>query len=191
MREIIAGVDEVGRGSLVGPVYAAAVILNKEINRKILKDSKKLNKIQRQSLAKYIKKNSIWALGSASVEEIEKINILNASLLSMKRAIKKLKLKPRKVLIDGNKPPDLKNYVIKTIVKGDEKIPEISAASIIAKVERDKLMKKMSFSFKKYGWDNNAGYGTKDHIKAIKKFGVTRFHRKTFRPIHKILSLKK
>ena len=109
----------------------------------------------------------------------------------MKRAIKKLKLKPKKVLIDGNKPPDLKNYVIKTIVKGDEKIPEISAASIIAKVERDKLMKKMSFSFKKYGWDSNAGYGTKDHIKAIKKFGVTRFHRKTFQPIHKILSLKK
>ena len=107
-----------------------------------------------------------------------------------KRAIKKLKFKPRKVLIDGNKQPDLKNYVIKTIVKGDEKIPEISAASIIAKVERDKLMKKMSFSFKKYGWDNNAGYGTKDHIKAIKKFGVTRFHRKTFQPIHKILSLK-
>ena len=162
MREITAGVDEVGRGSLVGPVYAAAVILNKEINRKILKDSKKLNKIQRETLAKYIKKNSVWALGSASIKEIEKINILNASLLSMKRAIKKLKFKPRKVLIDGNKPPDLENYVIKTIVKGDEKIPEISAASIIAKVERDKLMKKMSFSFKKYGWDNNAGYGTKD-----------------------------
>ena len=155
MKKIIAGVDEVGRGSLVGPVYAAAVILNKEINRKILKDSKKLNKIQRETLAKYIKKNSVWALGSASIKEIEKINILNASLLSMKRAIKKLKLKPRNVLIDGNKPPDLKNYVIKTIVKGDEKIPEISAASIIAKVERDKLMKKMSFSFKKYGWDNN------------------------------------
>ena len=191
MKKIIAGVDEVGRGSLVGAVYAAAVILNKEINRKILKDSKKLNKIQRETLAKYIKKNSVWALGSASIKEIEKINILNASLLSMKRAIMKLKFKPRKVLIDGNKPPDLKNYVIKTIVKGDEKIPEISAASIIAKVERDKLMRKMSFSFKKYGWDNNAGYGTKDHIKAIKKFGVTRFHRKTFRPIHKILSLKK
>ena len=101
MKKIIAGVDEVGRGSLVGPVYAAAVILNKEINRKILKDSKKLNKIQRETLAKYIKKNSVWALGSASIKEIEKINILNASLLSMKRAIKKLKFKPRKVLIDG------------------------------------------------------------------------------------------
>ena len=191
MKKIVAGVDEVGRGSLIGPVYAAAVILNKKINKKIIKDSKKLTKIQRQNLAKYIKKNSIWALGYASVKEIEKINILNASMLSMRRAIKKLKLKPEKVLVDGNKSPDLKNYIIKTVIKGDEKIPEISAASIIAKVERDKLMKKMSFSFKEYGWDNNAGYGTKDHIQAIKKFGVTRFHRKTFQPIHKILSLKK
>ena len=191
MKKIVAGVDEVGRGSLIGPVYAAAVILNKKINKKIIKDSKKLTKIQRQNLAKYIKKNSIWALGSASVKEIENLNILNASLLSMRRAIKKLKLKPEKVLVDGNKSPDLKNYIIKTVIKGDEKIPEISAASIIAKVERDRLMKKMSFSFEKYGWDSNAGYGTKNHIKAIKKFGITQFHRKTFQPIHKILSLKK
>jgi len=191
MKKIVAGVDEVGRGSLIGPVYAAAVILNKKINKRIIKDSKKLTKIQRQNLAKYIKKNSIWALGSASVKEIENLNILNASLLSMRRAIKKLKLKPEKVLVDGNKSPDLKNYIIKTVIKGDEKIPEISAASIIAKVERDRLMKKMSFSFEKYGWDSNAGYGTKNHIKAIKKFGITQFHRKTFQPIHKILSLKK
>ena len=191
MKKIVAGVDEVGRGSLIGPVYAAAVILNKKIDKKIIKDSKKLTKIQRQNLAKYIKKNSIWALGSASVKEIENLNILNASLLSMRRAIKKLKLKPEKVLVDGNKSPDLKNYIIKTVIKGDEKIPEISAASIIAKVERDRLMKKMSFSFEKYGWDSNAGYGTKNHIKAIKKFGITQFHRKTFQPIHKILSLKK
>ena len=191
MKKIVAGVDEVGRGSLIGPVYAAAVILNKKINKRIIKDSKKLTKIKRQNLAKYIKKNSIWALGSASVKEIENLNILNASLLSMRRAIKKLKLKPEKVLVDGNKSPDLKNYIIKTVIKGDEKIPEISAASIIAKVERDRLMKKMSFSFEKYGWDSNAGYGTKNHIKAIKKFGITQFHRKTFQPIHKILSLKK
>ena len=191
MKKIVAGVDEVGRGSLIGPVYAAAVILNKKINKRIIKDSKKLTKIQRQNLAKYIKKNSIWALGSASVKEIENLNILNASLLSMRRAIKKLKIKPEKVLVDGNKSPDLKNYIIETVIKGDEKIPEISAASIIAKVERDRLMKKMSFSYEKYGWDSNAGYGTKNHIKAIKKFGITQFHRKTFQPIHKILSLKK
>ena len=190
MKKIIAGVDEVGRGSLIGPVYAAAVILKKNINKKEIKDSKKLSKIDREILAKYIKKNSTWALGSASIKEIEKLNILNASLLAMKRAIKKLKIKPNLVLIDGNKSPELENYFIKTIIKGDQKIKEISAASIIAKVSRDKLMFKMSESFNKYKWDLNAGYGTREHINAIRKYGVTRFHRKTFNPIHNILSLK-
>ena len=191
MRKIIAGVDEVGRGSLIGPVYAAAVILKKNIRKKEIKDSKKLTKIEREKLAKFIKKNSTWAIGSASVKEIEKLNILNASLLAMKRAIKKLKVKPNLVLIDGNKSPELSNYLIKTIIKGDQKIKEISAASIIAKVSRDKLMFKMSKSFKKYKWDLNAGYGTRDHINAIRKYGVTRFHRKTFNPIHNILSHRK
>ncbi len=191
MRKIIAGVDEVGRGSLIGPVYAAAVILKKNIRKKEIKDSKKLTKIEREKLAKFIKKNSTWAIGSASVKEIEKLNILSASLLAMKRAIKKLKVKPNLVLIDGNKSPELSNYLIKTIIKGDQKIKEISAASIIAKVSRDKLMLKMSESFKKYKWDSNAGYGTRDHINAIRKYGVTRFHRKTFNPIHNILSHRK
>ena len=191
MRKIIAGVDEVGRGSLIGPVYAAAVILKKNIRKKEIKDSKKLTKIEREKLAKFIKKNSTWAIGSASVKEIEKLNILSASLLAMKRAIKKLKVKPNLVLIDGNKSPELNNYLIKTIIKGDQKIKEISAASIIAKVSRDKLMLKMSESFKKYKWDSNAGYGTRDHINAIRKYGVTRFHRKTFNPIHNILSHRK
>ena len=191
MQKIIAGVDEVGRGSLIGPVYAAAVILNRNINKKDIKDSKKLGRIDREKLAKYIKKNSTWAVGSASVKEIEKLNILKASLLAMKRAIKKLKIKPNLVLIDGNKSPELKNYITKTIIKGDQKIKEISAASIIAKVSRDKLMLKMSDRFKKYKWDLNAGYGTKDHINAIRKYGITCFHRKTFNPIHNILSLKK
>ena len=187
---MIAGVDEVGRGSLIGPVYAAAVIFKKNIDKKEIKDSKKLNKKEREIIANHIKKNSIWAIGSASLKEIEKKNILNATLLAMKRAIKKLKIKPNLVLIDGNKSPKIKNYLIKTIIKGDQKIKEISAASIIAKVSRDKLMKKMSNQFKNYRWDTNAGYGTKDHIKAIKKHGVTQFHRKTFKPIHNILSLK-
>ena len=191
MNNIIAGLDEVGRGSLIGPVYAAAVILNKNINKKILKDSKKLNKSKREVLAKYIKKNSTWAIASASLKEIEKINILNASLLAMERAVKKLKIKPKLILVDGNKSPKIKNYLIKTVIKGDQKIKEISAASIIAKVSRDKLMNKMSKKFKKYKWDLNAGYGTKDHIKAIKKYGITKFHRKTFKPVHKMLSLKK
>ena len=108
--KIIAGVDEVGRGSLIGPVYAAAVILNKSINKKLLKDSKRISKEKREILSKYIKKNSIWAIGKASVKEIEKVNILQASLLAMKRAIKKLKKKPVLILIDGNKVPKINNY---------------------------------------------------------------------------------
>ena len=191
MKKIIAGVDEVGRGSLIGPVYAAAVILNKKINKKKLKDSKKISKKNREILENYIKKNSIWAIGSASLKEIEKNNILNASLLAMKRAIKKLKKKPQIVLIDGNKLPHINNYKLKNVIKGDQKIPEISAASIIAKVSRDRLLTKMSKKYKNYYWDKNSGYGTKDHIKAIKKFGITIHHRKTFQPVYNILSLKK
>ena len=184
--KVLAGVDEVGRGSLIGPVYAAAVILNKSINTKILKDSKSLSKNKRKEISTYIKKNSIWAIGQASVREIEKINILQASLLAMKRAIIKLKKKPSLVLIDGNKLPNIKNYNLKYIIKGDQKIPSISAASIIAKVSRDKFVTTLSKSFKNYRWDTNSGYGTKEHIKAIKKFGVTKYHRKTFAPISQI-----
>jgi len=185
LMKIIAGVDEVGRGSLVGPVYAAAVILNKSINKKLLKDSKALSKKKRKKLFDYIKKNSIWAIGKASVKEIEKINILHASLLAMERAVKKLRKKPQLVLIDGNKLPNLKNYNLKYIIKGDQKIPSISAASIIAKVTRDKFITKLSEKFINYSWDANFGYGTKKHLKALKKFGVTKHHRKTFSPISK------
>ena len=120
----------------------------------------------------------------------EKYNILNASLLAMKRAIKKLKRKPKLVLIDGNKIPKIKNYKLKNVIKGDQKIPEISAASIVAKVSRDRLINKMSKKFIGYSWNKNAGYGTKDHLKAIRKLGVTKYHRKTFQPIHNILSPK-
>ena len=184
--KVLAGVDEVGRGSLIGPVYAAAVILNKSINTKILKDSKSLSKNKRKEISTYIKKNSIWAIGQASVREIEKINILQASLLAMKRAIIKLKKKPSLVLIDGNKLPNIKNYNLKYIIKGDQKIPSISAASIIAKVSRDKFVTTLSKNFKNYRWDTNSGYGTKEHIKAIKKFGITKYHRKTFSPVSRI-----
>ena len=181
--KILAGVDEVGRGSLIGPVYAAAVILNKSINKKLLKDSKSLSKIRRKELFTYIKKNSVWAIGQASIKEIEKINILYASLLAMKRAIKKLKKKPTLVLIDGNKLPNLKNYNLKYVIKGDQKIPSISAASIIAKVSRDRFITALSKKFENYGWNTNSGYGTKKHLSAIKKFGITKYHRKTFSPI--------
>mgnify|MGYP005996918379 FL=1 len=183
--KIIAGVDEVGRGSLVGPVYAAAVILNKSINKKLLKDSKTVAKNKRELLSSYIKKNSIWAISKASVKEIEKINILQASLLAMKRAIKKLKKKPSHVLIDGNKLPKLSNYKLKSVIRGDQRIPSISAASIIAKVARDKVITNLGKKFKGYQWDQNYGYGTKQHLKAIKKLGITPQHRKTFSPINK------
>ena len=183
---IVAGVDEVGRGSLIGPVYAAAVILNKSINRKLLKDSKSLTKTKREVLSKYIKKNSIWAIGKSSVKEIEKINILQASLLAMKRAIKKLKKKPTLILVDGNKLPEIKNYSLRSIIKGDQKISSISAASIIAKVTRDKVITNLGKKFKDYHWDQNYGYGTKQHLKAIKNLGITGHHRKTFSPINKV-----
>ena len=186
----IAGVDEVGRGSLIGPVYASAVILKKECDIKILKDSKQLTKKKREILNKYIKKNSYWSIASASKKEIEKLNILNATLLAMQRAIKKLKKKPKIVLIDGNRIPKMKNYNLKYVIKGDQKVPQISAASIIAKVSRDNLMKKISKNFMKYQWIRNCGYGTRDHLSAIKKFGITKHHRKTFKPIHNILSPK-
>ena len=180
---LIAGVDEVGRGSLIGPVYAAAVILNKTIDKKLLKDSKSLNKSNREVLSKYIKKNSIWAVGRASVTEIEKKNILQASLLAMKRAIKKLKKKPDLIFIDGNKLPKIRNYHLKAIIKGDQKIPSVSAASIIAKVSRDKMITNLSKKFNGYNWDQNFGYGTRQHLKAIKKLGITKHHRVTFSPI--------
>ena len=184
--KIIAGVDEVGRGSLIGPVYAAAVILKKSINKKLLKDSKKLTKNKREILSKYIKKNSIWAIGKASVKEIEKINILYASLLAMKRAIKKLKKKPSLVLIDGNNLPEIKDYNLKSIIKGDQKIPSISAASIIAKVTRDKMITKLGKKYRGYFWGKNYGYGTKQHLRSIKSLGITCQHRKTFSPIKKM-----
>ncbi len=190
MIKFLAGVDEVGRGSLVGPVFAAAVILNNNIDKKKLKDSKKLSRNNRENLEKYIKENSKWSIASASLKEIEKLNILNASLLAMKRAIKKLKIKPKIVMIDGNRIPKMKNYNLKYIIKGDQKIPEISAASIIAKVSRDRLLKKMGMKNTGYSWEKNSGYGTRYHLSAIKKLGITKYHRKKFKPIHNILSLK-
>ena len=182
-----AGVDEVGRGCLAGPVFAAAVILNKGINIKDIKDSKKIPFKKRILLAKYIKKNSIYAIGTASVHEINKINILNASLLSMLRALNKLKLKPSIAYIDGLFAP--KNIKIKyrTFIKGDEKIASIAAASIIAKVSRDLFMIKLAEKYPKYNWHKNFGYGTNDHLNGLKKYGVTKHHRKKFRPVHNIL----
>ena len=182
-----AGVDEVGRGCLAGPVVSAAVILKDGVNLKLLKDSKKITFKKRLEISEHIKKNSFFSIGIASVEEILNLNILGASLLSMKRAIENLTIKPGFILIDGNFAPNgLKNF--KTVINGDEKIKVISAASIIAKVYRDKLMIKLSQKFTKYAWEKNFGYGTKAHLEGIRKFGITTQHRKGFKPVHKILS---
>ena len=183
----IAGVDEVGRGCLAGPVFSAAVILKNKIDVKDIKDSKKLSFKKRLLLSSYIKKNSIYALGTASVEEINKFNILNASLLSMKRALTNLKLKPAKAYIDGLFAPKNLSIKCQTFVKGDEKIIPIAAASIVAKVARDLFMIKLSKKFPKYRWDKNFGYGTKNHLYGLKKYGITRHHRKKFKPVHNIL----
>ena len=188
MKEIItAGVDEVGRGCLAGPVVSAAVILKKGINLNLLKDSKKIKFNKRQKISEHIKNNSYYSIGIASVNEILNLNILNASLLSMKRAIEQLTVKPGLTLIDGNFAPEgLKNY--KTIINGDEKVKVISAASIIAKVYRDNFMIKLSKEFSNYAWERNFGYGTKAHLEGLKKYGVTSHQRKSFKPVHKMLS---
>ena len=186
-KTITAGIDEVGRGCIAGPVVSAAVILKEGINLDLLKDSKKISFKKRLEISEHIKSHSHHAIGLASVEEILDLNILQASLLSMKRAFEQLTLKPDLTLIDGNfAPRGLKNF--KTIINGDEKIKVISAASIIAKVFRDKLMIKLAKEFSNYAWESNFGYGTKAHLKGLKKFGVTSHHRKGFKPVHKMLS---
>ena len=188
MKELItAGVDEVGRGCLAGPVVSAAVILKKGIDLSLLKDSKKIKFNMREEISEHIKDYSYYSIGIASVNEILNLNILQASLLSMKRAIERLTVKPGLTLIDGNfAPKGLKNY--KTIINGDEKIKVISAASVIAKVYRDNLMIKLADKFSNYSWESNFGYGTKAHLDGLKKFGITSHHRKGFKPVHKILS---
>ena len=183
----IAGVDEVGRGCLAGPVFAAAVILNKNINIKGIRDSKKISFKKRILLSEYIKKNSTYAVGIATVEEINKINILNASLLSMKRALNKLKPKPTVAYIDGLFSPKNVKIKYKTFIKGDEKITSIAAASIVAKATRDLFMIELGKKFPKYKWNKNFGYGTYEHLNGIKKYGVTKHHRKKFKPVHNIL----
>ena len=182
-----AGVDEVGRGCLAGPVFAAAVILNSNIKTEEIKDSKKIPFKKRILLSKYIKNNSIYAVGTASVEEINKLNILNASLLSMQRALIKLKFKPSVAFIDGPFAPKNVSMKCKTFIKGDEKITCIAAASIIAKTSRDLFMIRLAKKFPGYGWHMNFGYGTSKHLYGLKKYGITPHHRKKFKPVHNIL----
>lgn len=178
--KLVAGVDEVGRGCLAGPVIAAAVILRNNIPG--LKDSKKLSKKKREELSLTIMKNSYFSFGSSSPIEIDEINILQASLLAMKRAILNLSVKPGKILIDGIHKPDL-NTDTQTIISGDSYIDEISAASIIAKVYRDNLMMQFDKEYPNFFFSSHMGYGTKMHKAAIKKYGITPIHRKTFKGV--------
>ena len=178
--KLIAGVDEVGRGCLAGPVIAAAVILKNNIPG--LKDSKKLSIKERQKLSLIIMENSYFSFGSASVKEIDEINILQASLLAMKRAILNLSVKPEMILIDGVHKPDL-DIDTQTIIKGDSYIDEISAASIIAKVYRDNLMMQFDKKYPNFNFSSHKGYGTKLHKAAINKYGITPVHRKTFKGV--------
>jgi len=183
----VAGVDEVGRGPLAGPVVAAAVIIDINNIPDGINDSKKLSKKNRLEISNEIIKYSICSIAEASVEEIDAINILQASLLAMNRAIEGLAKKPRTILVDGKFKPKT-NLPTHTIIKGDGKSLSIAASSIIAKVYRDNLMTGLSKKYPEYLWEKNAGYGTKQHLLAIKKCGVTPIHRKSFKPIHNILN---
>ena len=185
-----AGVDEAGRGSLAGPVTAAAVILPKNFNSVILNDSKKISKLKRNLLRKIIEKEAI-AFSVINVESkiIDKINILNATMKAMHLAIGNLKVKPKHLLIDGNFFYNFKNIPHKCIVKGDSKYQNIAAASILAKTYRDDYMLNLNKINCNYEWDKNKGYGTEKHREAIKKYGTTKFHRKSFQLLKKQLVL--
>ncbi|MDY0082100.1 MAG: ribonuclease HII [Ignavibacteriaceae bacterium] len=179
-KTILAGTDEAGRGPLAGPVVAAAVILPKDFYDERINDSKKLNESLREELFEVIKKNSIsYSYTVIKNKKIDEINILNASLLAMKRSVEKLQIKPDIVLVDGNKTFKSESEVI-PIVKGDSKSLSIASASIIAKVIRDRIMIKHASRYPEYGWENNKGYPTKYHIDAILNSGACSLHRKTF-----------
>ena len=180
---LICGVDEAGRGPLAGAVFAAAVILDPARPIAGLADSKKLSEKKRDALAIQIKEHAFaWAVASSSVEEIDEINILQASLLAMKRAVEGLRLKPMKVLVDGNRLPAI-DIRAEAIVQGDALVPAISAASILAKVHRDRLCEQMHAQYPQYGFDQHKGYGTAVHLAALQMHGPVECHRLTFAPV--------
>ncbi len=183
----VAGVDEVGRGPLCGPVVAAAVILDPDNIPDGLADSKKLTAKRRDTLYALIVDKADFSVAEASVAEIDQINILQASLLAMRRALDGLARSPGFVLVDGNRLPANLPYPAKPVVKGDDRCLSIAAASIIAKVTRDRMMTALAAEFPGYGWENNAGYGTKQHLEALQTLGVTPHHRVSFKPVHNIL----
>ena len=185
-----AGTDEAGRGCLAGPVVAAAVILPEDFEHPLLNDSKQLTEKQRQILRPFIEKNAL-AFGVSYINElkIDEINILQASILAMHTAIETLTITPNHIIVDGNKFKPYKNIPHKTIVKGDAKFMSIAAASVLAKTYRDDFMQKIDLEFPEYYWKQNKGYPTKQHREAIKEYGITPYHRKTFRLLPEQLKL--
>ena len=177
-----AGCDEAGRGSLVGPVFAAAVILPENFKAEGLNDSKKLSAKKREYLREIIENTAIcYAVATASREEIEKINVLNASTLAIHRALDQLKVRPDMILVDGNRFKPYQQIEYACIVKGDGIYESIAAASILAKTYRDSFMNRLHEEFPQYGWNHNKGYATREHLQAIQKFGLTPYHRRTFK----------
>lgn len=187
---IEAGCDEAGRGCLAGPVVAAAVILPADYSHQVLNDSKKLTVKQRNVIKEEIKSDALaWAVGVVSHTEIDEINILNASFLAMHRAVDQLRSRPELLLIDGNRFKSYPDVPHETIVKGDGKYYSIAAASVLAKTYRDELMTGLHEQFPEYGWQTNAGYPTIAHRQAIREFGITPHHRKSFRLLPEQLEL--
>lgn len=188
--ELIAGVDEVGRGPLVGAVVTAAVILDPQNPIAGLTDSKKLSEKKRLLLAEEIKQKALaWALGRAEAEEIDQLNILNATMLAMQRAVKSLKIQPHFVLVDGNRPPDF-GLPAQAVVKGDSLVAEISAASILAKVARDQEMEDLDRQFPQYEFAKHKGYPTKVHLAKLAELGALPQHRRSFSPVRRVLENK-
>lgn len=180
---IEAGCDEAGRGPLAGPVFAAAVILPKGFHHPLLNDSKKMSRKHRELLRPIIEKEATaWAVEQVSAEEIDKLNILWASVTGMQRAVLKLKVKPDFLLIDGNRFRPMEGYRYMTVVHGDATYASIAAASVLAKTYRDDYMTELALRYPQYGWDRNMGYPTPEHIAAIREFGYTPEHRKSFHP---------
>lgn len=181
-KKLEAGCDEAGRGCLAGPVFAAAVILPSNFKNELLNDSKKLSEKSRRILRKIIENEALtWSVASMTPKEIDEINILNASIFSMHKAVKKLHIQPQRLLIDGNRFKPFEEVEYHTIIKGDGKYMAIAAASILAKTHRDEYMEKLHEEFPDYDWQNNKGYPTKKHKAAIREIGITDYHRKSFR----------
>ena len=179
--KIEAGCDEAGRGCLAGSVYAAAVILPPDYQNDLLNDSKQLTEKKRYQLREIIQRDAVaWAVGIVSPDEIDKINILNASILAMHRALDQLKVRPEAIIVDGNKFKPYQNLPHTTIVKGDGKYLSIAAASILAKTYRDDYMNELAKEFPQYDWLSNKGYPTKKHRDAIRQYGITPYHRKSY-----------